>query len=253
VHLQAAKDVVLANKPIITDDSATLEPALLKTLMEQISTLASVYHKPADTFVSRQRLAVQTVDSMAGRAFEEEEAGSAAAAAQVGPVSMCLLWLLAAYVHVGGLIIAVSRCCRLPNGLRNLLSMSGCSVQPLARYTTMYFADLALDALALLSCRLLRWTALLLLHLLRHLQHLWWTCWVMICWAAQHQQQHQQLLQQQVCLSAHTAAQACGTGPLTDSRTMYIACTAAAGIQRTNDRYRLACMYAVPNRSTCGH
>lgn len=76
---------MLANKPIITDDSATLEPALLKTLMEQISTLASVYHKPADTFVSRQRLAVQTVDSVAGRAFEEEEGTSAAAAAaQVG-------------------------------------------------------------------------------------------------------------------------------------------------------------------------
>lgn len=78
---------MLANKPIITDDAGALEPALLKTLMEQISTLASVYHKPADTFVSRQRLAVQTVDSMAGRSFEEEEATSgAAAAAQVGRI-----------------------------------------------------------------------------------------------------------------------------------------------------------------------
>jgi hypothetical protein len=83
LRLQAAKDVVLANKPIITDDSATLEPALLKTLMEQISTLASVYHKPADTFVSRQRLAVQTVDTVGGRPFEDEDATSAAAAAQV--------------------------------------------------------------------------------------------------------------------------------------------------------------------------
>ncbi|KAF6257431.1 beta-adaptin-like protein C [Scenedesmus sp. NREL 46B-D3] len=53
---EAAKDVVLANKPVITDDSSQLEPALLKALMEQISSLASVYHKPADTFVSRQRL-----------------------------------------------------------------------------------------------------------------------------------------------------------------------------------------------------
>eukprot|EP00882_Tetradesmus_deserticola_P033145 GHRQ01037832.1.p1 GENE.GHRQ01037832.1~~GHRQ01037832.1.p1 ORF type:complete len:249 (+),score=103.30 GHRQ01037832.1:363-1109(+) len=57
---EAAKDVVLANKPVITDDSSQLEPVLLKALMEQISSLASVYHKPADTFVSRQRLAVQT-------------------------------------------------------------------------------------------------------------------------------------------------------------------------------------------------
>eukprot|EP00879_Flechtneria_rotunda_P010745 GHRR01011227.1.p1 GENE.GHRR01011227.1~~GHRR01011227.1.p1 ORF type:complete len:891 (+),score=379.26 GHRR01011227.1:368-3040(+) len=76
---EAAKDVVLANKPIISDDVATLEPGLLKTLMEQISTLASVYHKPADTFVSRQRLAVQKVESVASRTFEEEDVAAAPA------------------------------------------------------------------------------------------------------------------------------------------------------------------------------
>lgn len=82
---QAAKDVVLANKPVITDDSSQLEPALLKALMEQISSLASVYHKPADTFVSRQRLAVQTVDTLAAaRSFAEEDVAAAAAAPQVG-------------------------------------------------------------------------------------------------------------------------------------------------------------------------
>jgi hypothetical protein len=82
---QAAKDVVLANKPVITDDSSQLEPALLKALMEQISSLASVYHKPADTFVSRQRLAVQTVDTLAAaRSFAEEDITAAAAAPQVG-------------------------------------------------------------------------------------------------------------------------------------------------------------------------
>lgn len=89
---QAAKDVVLANKPIITDDTAMLEPSLLKALMEQISTLASVYHKPADTFVSRQRLAVQTVDTSAPRSFEEEElsgGASAAGAGAAGQVSQC--------------------------------------------------------------------------------------------------------------------------------------------------------------------
>lgn len=74
--LQAAKDVVLASKPVITDDSSNLEPVLLKALMEQISTLASVYHKPADTFVSRQRLAVQSMDTVAARTFEEEEAST---------------------------------------------------------------------------------------------------------------------------------------------------------------------------------
>ena len=30
----------------------------------QIATLASVYHKPADTFVSRQRIAVQKADEL---------------------------------------------------------------------------------------------------------------------------------------------------------------------------------------------
>jgi hypothetical protein len=119
--------VVLANKPIITDDSATLEPALLKTLMEQISTLASVYHKPADTFVSRQRLAVQTVDSVAGRTFEEEEGTSAAAAAaQVGlsVTGLVSVWLAATVAKhaamsqqlgvsgaVSGLRLDSSSCC----------------------------------------------------------------------------------------------------------------------------------------------
>lgn len=73
---QAAKDVVLAAKPVITDDAALLEPGLLEALLSQISSLASVYHKPADTFVSRQRLAVQKVDELQGHKFEEEEPSS---------------------------------------------------------------------------------------------------------------------------------------------------------------------------------
>eukprot|EP00877_Chromochloris_zofingiensis_P012411 jgi/Chrzof1/7423/Cz02g23050.t1 len=73
---EAAKDVVLAAKPVITDDAALLEPGLLEALLSQISSLASVYHKPADTFVSRQRLAVQKVDELQGHKFEEEEPSS---------------------------------------------------------------------------------------------------------------------------------------------------------------------------------
>eukprot|EP00878_Enallax_costatus_P013222 GHUV01013823.1.p1 GENE.GHUV01013823.1~~GHUV01013823.1.p1 ORF type:complete len:892 (+),score=342.30 GHUV01013823.1:341-3016(+) len=74
---EAAKDVVLTSKPVISDDAATLEPGLLKILMEQISTLASVYQKPADTFVSRQRLAVQTVDNVGALDAVELAASSA--------------------------------------------------------------------------------------------------------------------------------------------------------------------------------
>jgi hypothetical protein len=61
---QAAKDVVLAPKPVISDDASGLEPHVLSQLLTQIGSLASVYHKPADTFVSRQRLAVARADDL---------------------------------------------------------------------------------------------------------------------------------------------------------------------------------------------
>lgn len=53
--MQAAKDVVLAEKPTISDDSNNLDPSLLDDLLANIATLASVYHKRADVFVSRAR------------------------------------------------------------------------------------------------------------------------------------------------------------------------------------------------------
>lgn len=53
--LQAAKDVVLAEKPTISDDSNNLDPSFLDDLLANIATLASVYHKRADAFVSRAR------------------------------------------------------------------------------------------------------------------------------------------------------------------------------------------------------
>lgn len=61
---QAAKDVVLAPKPVISDDTSGLEPAVLQQLLAQIGSLASVYHKPADSFVSRQRLAVARAEEL---------------------------------------------------------------------------------------------------------------------------------------------------------------------------------------------
>lgn len=53
--MQAAKDVVLAEKPTISDDSNMLDQSLLDDLLANIATLASVYHKPPDAFVSRTR------------------------------------------------------------------------------------------------------------------------------------------------------------------------------------------------------
>ncbi|KAF3793486.1 Beta-adaptin-like protein C [Nymphaea thermarum] len=59
---EAAKDVVLAEKPVISDDSNQLDNSLLDELLSNISTLASVYHKPPDAFVTRVKTAIQKPD-----------------------------------------------------------------------------------------------------------------------------------------------------------------------------------------------
>lgn len=59
---QAAKDVVLAEKPVITDDSNQLEPSLLDELLANISTLSSVYHKPPEAFVTRLKTTAQKTE-----------------------------------------------------------------------------------------------------------------------------------------------------------------------------------------------
>ena len=47
----AAKQVVLSEKPLISEETDLLEPSLLEELLSQIASLASVYHKPPGTFV----------------------------------------------------------------------------------------------------------------------------------------------------------------------------------------------------------
>ncbi|KAK1266357.1 Beta-adaptin-like protein B [Acorus gramineus] len=59
---EAAKDVVLAEKPVISDDSNQLDPSLLDELLANIATLSSVYHKPPDAFVSRVKSSVSKPD-----------------------------------------------------------------------------------------------------------------------------------------------------------------------------------------------
>ncbi|XP_028758852.1 beta-adaptin-like protein B [Neltuma alba] len=82
---EAAKDVVLAEKPVITDDSNQLDSSLLDELLANIATLSSVYHKPPDAFVTR-------VVSSAQRTEDEDypegsEAGSSESHPADGPVS----------------------------------------------------------------------------------------------------------------------------------------------------------------------
>eukprot|EP01111_Echinosteliopsis_oligospora_P018960 TRINITY_DN8952_c1_g1_i1.p1 TRINITY_DN8952_c1_g1~~TRINITY_DN8952_c1_g1_i1.p1 ORF type:complete len:912 (-),score=267.11 TRINITY_DN8952_c1_g1_i1:67-2802(-) len=50
---EAAKAVVLAEKPLITDTTSQLDDHLLQDLMPHISSLASVYHKPPESFVTK--------------------------------------------------------------------------------------------------------------------------------------------------------------------------------------------------------
>jgi len=59
---QAAKDVVLAEKPVISDDSNLLDPSLLDELLANIATLSSVYHKPPETFVTRVKTTAQKTE-----------------------------------------------------------------------------------------------------------------------------------------------------------------------------------------------
>ena len=68
----AAKSVVLSEKPLISDDSSMLEPTLLNELIHHISTLASVYHKPPSSFVSKLK-GLRIKKTFVRRTEEDEE------------------------------------------------------------------------------------------------------------------------------------------------------------------------------------
>lgn len=51
----AAKQVVLAEKPLISEETDLLEPSLLDQLVCHIGSLASVYHKPPSAFIDTAR------------------------------------------------------------------------------------------------------------------------------------------------------------------------------------------------------
>jgi len=51
---EAARQVVLSEKPEITDDTFSLDASLLEDLMSQIATLSSIYFKPPEAFVIKQ-------------------------------------------------------------------------------------------------------------------------------------------------------------------------------------------------------
>jgi AP-1 complex subunit beta-1 len=59
--LTLIKAVVLAHRPPISLTRTTVSPALLEELLGEISTLSSIYHKPAETFVGRGRVGADAV------------------------------------------------------------------------------------------------------------------------------------------------------------------------------------------------
>lgn len=59
----AAKEVVLAEKPLISEETDLLEPSLLNQLVCHIGSLASVYHKPPTSFIDSTRAPLKGIPS----------------------------------------------------------------------------------------------------------------------------------------------------------------------------------------------
>ncbi|XP_034547341.1 AP-1 complex subunit beta-1 isoform X3 [Notolabrus celidotus] len=84
----AAKEVVLAEKPLISEETDLIEPTLLEELICHIGTLASVYHKPPSAFVEGSR-GVQHKrlpgSAGSGESVESPDPGSAAGVTEAPP------------------------------------------------------------------------------------------------------------------------------------------------------------------------
>jgi len=62
----SAKQVVLAERPMIVDNSTALEEKTLGELISNISTLASIYHKPPSHFIPRMKVSEGRVATVSG-------------------------------------------------------------------------------------------------------------------------------------------------------------------------------------------
>jgi len=84
----AAKEVVLAEKPLISEETDLLEPTLLDELICHISSLASVYHKPPSAFVEGTRMGEtrRVLPRAVSGELDEASAAPAAAAPATAPV-----------------------------------------------------------------------------------------------------------------------------------------------------------------------
>ncbi|KAF2106284.1 adaptin N terminal region-domain-containing protein [Lophiotrema nucula] len=80
---QIAKNIVLSDKPPITSTIQSLPPALLEQLLTQLSTLASVYHKPPESFLGQGRFGAEAMQKAAIEEQQEEARENPIAAAAV--------------------------------------------------------------------------------------------------------------------------------------------------------------------------
>ncbi|KIW50513.1 hypothetical protein PV05_09317 [Exophiala xenobiotica] len=91
IDQNAPKNIILSEKPPITTTIESLPPTLLERLLTELSTLASVYHKPPEQFVGQGRFGADAVQRAAieeqmQNARENPLAAAAAAAAVQGKV-----------------------------------------------------------------------------------------------------------------------------------------------------------------------
>ena len=73
---EAAKDIVLAEKPTISDEASGLDPDLLNELIRNIATLSSVDQKPPAAFVSHLPAGAPPSTSTPSVVSEEQPAPS---------------------------------------------------------------------------------------------------------------------------------------------------------------------------------
>ncbi|KAI7861905.1 adaptin N terminal region-domain-containing protein [Spinellus fusiger] len=70
---QAAKTVVLSEKPPIAGENSGLSASLLDDLIYHIGTLASVYHKPPETFIAGKKYGADNVNKSPTEPLDEDD------------------------------------------------------------------------------------------------------------------------------------------------------------------------------------
>lgn len=124
----AAKEVVLADKPLISEETDLLEPTLLDELICHISSLASVYHKPPTAFVEGRTAGIRK--SLPNRGANDGPAEGSSSEATVIPNQESLIGdLLSMDIGTPAAPVAAapvtSNVDLLGGGLDVLLSVSG--------------------------------------------------------------------------------------------------------------------------------